>query len=161
VSPNPWADEKCGLKAAEDKCRFSDCGVDKQLNVEYIINMSIGFGDILREKRRAAGVSQRKLAELAGVDFSYISKIENGRLPAPAAETVVRFAEHLDCPPEELLAAAQKLPDSVGTNVSSDPSAVRFLQEASELELTSEEWEAMRGSLHGLRSGEKKRRRKP
>jgi len=123
--------------------------------------MSIEFGDKLRARRRAAGVSQRKLAELAGVDFSYISKIENGRIPAPAAETVVRFAEHLNCPVEELLAAARKLPNSVGASVSSDPSAVRFLQEASELELTSEEWEAMRGSLRGLRSGVKRRRRKP
>ena len=135
--------------------------VDKLLNVEYNINMSSKFGDVLRAKRRAAGVSQRKLADLAGVDFSYISKIENGRLPAPAADTVVRFAVHLDCPAEELLAAAQKLPGSVGSNVSSDPSAVRFFQEASELGLTSQEWEKMLGSLHGLRTSRRRRRRKP
>ena len=119
------------------------------------------FGAFLRDKRRSAGVSQRKLAELAGVDFSYISKIENGRLPAPAADTLVRLATHLACPPEELLAAAQKLPDGVGANVSSDPAAVRFLQEASDLALTSEEWEAMRGSLRGLRDGQRRRRSKP
>ncbi len=123
--------------------------------------MSTTFGDILRARRRTAGISQRKLAELAEVDFSYISKIENGRLPAPAAETLMRMAESLGCPPEDLLAAAKKLPNTVGSNVSSSPAAVRFLQDASQLQLTPEEWETMRGSLHGLREGHRKRRRKP
>lgn len=122
--------------------------------------MSITFGEILREKRRSAGVSQRKLAELAGVDFSYISKIENGRIPAPAAETIIRFAGHLDCPAEELLAAANKMPDSVQSNVSGDESALRFLQEATELGLSSAEWEIMRGSLRSLRDATRKRRRR-
>jgi len=126
--------------------------VDETLNVEYSINMGTEFGDVLLERRRAAGLSQRKLAELAEVDFSYISKLENGRLPAPAAETIVRFAKVLGCPPEELLAPAQKMPDEVGSRLSSEPTALRFLQEASELRLTPVEWEKMRGSLRHLRS---------
>jgi transcriptional regulator with XRE-family HTH domain len=109
------------------------------------------FGKILREKRRAAGLSQRQLAAKTGVDFSYISKLENERLPAPAAETVHRLAKVLGCPVEELLAAAHKMP--VGVNDAlAQPAALRFLQEASRLRLSPGEWEQLLGKLHGLRS---------
>jgi transcriptional regulator with XRE-family HTH domain len=109
------------------------------------------FGIILREKRRGAGLSQRVLAEKAGVDFSYISKLENGRLPAPAAETVYRLAKCLGCPPEDLLAPAHKMPVGVGEALAK-PEALRFLQEASRLRLSPGEWEQLLGKLHGLRS---------
>jgi transcriptional regulator with XRE-family HTH domain len=109
------------------------------------------FGTVLREKRRASGLSQRQLAEKVGVDFSYISKLENGRLPAPAAETVGRLAEALACPVEELLSAAKKMPADLNDSVG-QPAALRFLQEASRLRLSKEEWEQLLGKLHGLRS---------
>jgi transcriptional regulator with XRE-family HTH domain len=120
--------------------------------------MTIAFGDLLRQKRRAVGVSQRRLAELVGVDFSYISKLENGRLPAPAADTIARIAENIGCATEDLLAAAQKLPDGVGSILSGNPAAVRFLQEASSLGLDEAEWEQMRGKLKSLRDGQQPRR---
>src|SRR5262249_36784493 len=109
--------------------------VDKPLNVEYSINMTT-FGELLREKRRASGLSQRQLADRAGVDFSYISKIENGRLPAPADDTVVRICGILGCPPEEFFAAAKKLPTELGESLVGEPAALRFLQEASRLKLS-------------------------
>lgn len=120
-----------------------------------------GFGTTLREKRRAAGLSQRRLAELAGVDFSYISKLENGRLPAPASDTVIRLAKILNCPTEELLAAAKKMPEGMEGNLSAQPEALRFLQEASDLKLSPEEWERMTGSLRELRSPDAPKRKKP
>jgi transcriptional regulator with XRE-family HTH domain len=122
--------------------------------------MAIAFAEFLREKRRAAGISQRKLAELVGVDFSYISKLENGRLPAPAADTIVLIAQSIGCPSEELLAAAQKLPGGVGSILSGNPAAVRFLQEASTLGLTETEWEHMRRKLKALRDDGQPRRPK-
>lgn len=122
--------------------------------------METSFGELLRQKRREAGISQRKLAELAGLDFSYISKLENNRLAAPAADTVLRLSDLLSCPPDELFSAAGKLPDEVGQNLSSSPAAVRFVREASKLGLTSDEWERMRGMLLGLRDDENGRLRK-
>jgi transcriptional regulator with XRE-family HTH domain len=109
------------------------------------------FGDILREKRRLAGLSQRLLAERAALDFSYISKLENGRLPPPSAETVVRLANLLGCPPEDLLSPAKKLTTELSDAATSEPSAVRFLQEASRLQLSPDEWERLIGTMHGLR----------
>jgi transcriptional regulator with XRE-family HTH domain len=117
--------------------------------------MSTSFAEILREKRRLSGISQRRLADSVGVDFSYISKLENGRVPPPAADTIARIAKCIGCASEELLAAAEKLPDGVGSILSGNPAAVRFLQEASSLSLNETEWESMRGKLKRLRDTDK------
>ena len=132
-------------------------GVDKLLNVEYVVNMATTFGELLREKRRAASLSQRQLAERAGVDFSYISKLENGRLPAAADDTVVRICAILGCPAEEFFTAAGKLPTELGDSLVGEPAAIRFLQEASRLQLSQKEWEQMLGELHGLRGGDERK----
>jgi transcriptional regulator with XRE-family HTH domain len=113
------------------------------------------FATILREKRHASGLSQRHLAERVGVDFSYISKLENGRLPAPSAETIVRLSEVLGCPSEDLLSPARKLTTAVENGITSEPAALRFLDDASKLKLSADEWEHLRGTLHGLRSNDK------
>lgn len=131
------------------------CWIDYQLNVEYHINMNKAFGAILREKRRVAGLSQRKLAALVQVDFSYISKIENNRLPPPSGETIVRLAEAIQVPAEELLAAAKKIPHAVGGEVVGEPSAQRFLRLASTMKLSNTEWEILVGKLRQLRDLDK------
>lgn len=38
----------------------------------------IAFGKRIREVRRSKGISQEKLAELAGIDRSYMGNIERG-----------------------------------------------------------------------------------
>ena len=47
------------------------------------------FPERLRSLRKEAQLSQRDLAERVGVDFTYLSKIENGRVEPPS-ETVLR-----------------------------------------------------------------------
>lgn len=114
--------------------------------------MVTGFGDHLRGRRRAAGISQRKLAEAVGVDFSYISKVENGHLQAPATETLQRIADALGTPVDELLAAARKVPKAVGESVAGSAEAQRFLQMASEMGLSESEWEKLVGELKSMRT---------
>src|SRR5579862_1169231 len=87
------------------------------------------FGPALRDHRRAAGLSQRELAARTGLDFSYISKVENGRLPPPAADTIVAICQVLDIPPEDLLALTRKIPSAVQQTVSSSKAAQQFLRE--------------------------------
>lgn len=41
------------------------------------------YGDWLRQQREQRGLSQEKLGELAGVDGTYINKIENRRVKTP------------------------------------------------------------------------------
>jgi transcriptional regulator with XRE-family HTH domain len=109
------------------------------------------FGELLKEKRRKAGVTQRELAAQARLDFSYISKLENDRLPPPAAETTVTICKVLSIEPAELLAASRKLTADIQSRVSSSTAAQSFLLDASRMSLTEREWKKLTSSLHRLR----------
>lgn len=73
----------------------------------------LGFGEYLRELRKRAGLSQRELAARAGIDFTYLSKIENGRVDPPAEVTLRALAAAVETEPEDLLARARKLPSDL------------------------------------------------
>src|SRR5438046_67985 len=111
----------------------------------------MAFGEALRTLRREAGISQRELAGKVGVDFSYISKLENGHLPAPAADTVIKLCAALNVAPERLLSLSGKLPSDVQETMSGSTAAQQFLRDAQQLRLTEDEWFRLRGELHRLR----------
>jgi transcriptional regulator with XRE-family HTH domain len=113
--------------------------------------MSESFGQRLQSLRRAKGVTQRELAGRVGVDFSYISKMENDRLPPPAAETVVRICEALGIAPDELLAVTGKMPQAMQQSIGSSPAAIRFLRSAQAMELDEAEWAQLSQYLKSLR----------
>jgi transcriptional regulator with XRE-family HTH domain len=73
------------------------------------------FGDLIRRHRRAAGLSQKELAEQAGIDPTYLSKIENSVLVPPSVRVVARLAIALDTNPIELLAARRPMPAALQT----------------------------------------------
>ncbi len=74
------------------------------------------FGKRLRELRHEKGLTLRQLAELAGVDFSYLSKVENERVPyTPGADTIRSLAHALGVDPLEFLQLANKLPEELET----------------------------------------------
>jgi transcriptional regulator with XRE-family HTH domain len=109
------------------------------------------FGTLLKTKRRDADLSQRELAKQIGVDFSYISKLENDRLPPPAADTIVKICQVLGTEPDEMLALTGKLPTEIQENIASNLSAQQFLREAGEMRLTNEEWQSLTASLKQFR----------
>lgn len=109
------------------------------------------FGQALQELRRSAGISQRDLAARVGVDFSYISKVENDRLPPPAADTIVKICEELKAPPDELLALTKKMPSDVKEKLSSSPAAQQFIRQAQSMNLTDREWQSLTRSMKRLR----------
>ena len=109
------------------------------------------FGNALRELRRGAKMSQRELANRIGIDFSYISKMENERLPPPSADTIVEICRVLDAKPEEILALTGKIPTGVQKTLSSSRAAQEFLREVQGMELTDDEWKIMVKSLQELR----------
>lgn len=111
----------------------------------------MGFGEALRDLRQSAGLSQRELANKAGLDFSYISKVENERVPPPAADTIVKLCEIMGAAPERLLSLTGKMPSDVQQTVSGSPAAQEFLREAHRIGLTDKEWKALQQSLQSLR----------
>lgn len=65
--------------------------------------MSQTFGQRIREARQQKGYSQRSLAALVGVNYTYLSKIENDRSEYPPKEDVIQsLAKHLDLDATEL-----------------------------------------------------------
>ena len=57
--------------------------------------IGIEFGARLREIRQSKGIPQERLAELAGLDRTYISKIEKGQRNI-SLEIVAKLASALD-----------------------------------------------------------------
>lgn len=71
------------------------------------------FGVRLRALRKWVGLSQRELATKIGVDFTYVSKIENGLLPPPSEKVILRLAETLNVDKDELLTLAGRIPSDI------------------------------------------------
>ncbi|SDW32541.1 NB-ARC domain-containing protein [Amycolatopsis xylanica] len=71
--------------------------------------MAGGFGELLRQLRRAAGMTQQQLAESSGVSVRSISRLEAGQRTNPRLDTVRGLADALGLEPDArrgLLAAA-------------------------------------------------------
>lgn len=89
------------------------------------------FGNVLRELRQQRGISQAAVATRAGVDRSYINRLEAGERGAPAPTTVEAFATALALSPTEtdtLLAAAGLLPRSLQALGPTDPTILLLAQ---------------------------------
>ncbi|MGB1631513.1 MAG: helix-turn-helix domain-containing protein, partial [Acidimicrobiales bacterium] len=59
------------------------------------------LGAYIREQRRQAELSMRKLADIAGVSNPYLSQIERG-LKRPSAEILQQLARALEVSAEQL-----------------------------------------------------------
>jgi len=60
------------------------------------------LGPRLRELREARGLSQRELADLAGIDVMQVNRYERG-MHLPSLETTVKLARLFEVPTDELL----------------------------------------------------------
>ena len=90
----------------------------------------MGFGNRLRAMRTAKGLSQRALGERVGVSFTYISKVENGKLDFgnyPSEDLICRLAAALDADEEELLLLAEKIPEPIRRRFFERPDAFRLI----------------------------------
>jgi len=68
-------------------------------------NPTLDLGVFIREQRRIAELSVRRLAELAGVSNPYLSQIERG-LRKPSAEILQQIAKALEISSETLYVRA-------------------------------------------------------
>ena len=104
-----------------------------------------GTGSIKRSlvlRVAAAMIGTASLAMAAGVDFTYLSKIENDKAGyLPGADTIRTLAGLLDVDPLELLVLADKLPPEL-QGISEDAKARRFFQRAKEI-ASPEDWDAL------------------
>jgi transcriptional regulator with XRE-family HTH domain len=100
------------------------------------------FGEKLRQLRKEKVLTLRGLAEAAGIDFTYLSKIENGKVGyAPGAETIRTLAAALGADPLELLTLADKAPPEL-QGMGGNARARRFLTRAQEI-AAPDDWDAL------------------
>ena len=75
-------------------------------------NVNKTFGQLIRDTRKDKGYSQRELAVLVKLDFTYLSKLENDRADYAPKEDVIRnLAIQLDLDPEELVFLSGRIPE--------------------------------------------------
>jgi transcriptional regulator with XRE-family HTH domain len=113
----------------------------------------MAFGERLRALRLERRLNQKELAAAAGIDVTYLSKLENHRLEPPAEATIRRLAAVLEVEPTELLLLAHKVPSDLNPIITRSPMVPRFLRAARNL--TDDEWQAL---IEAVESGELIRR---
>ncbi|MGB7328619.1 MAG: helix-turn-helix transcriptional regulator [Rubripirellula sp.] len=96
------------------------------------------FGDRIRELRKSKGYSLRKLAPLVGVGFSYLSKVERGRLDfdgSPSESLIHRLADVLEADEDELLLLARHLPQKMADRIFEQPEVFRLIAQCNDRQL--------------------------
>jgi len=109
---------------------------------------SPAFGRRLRPLREARGLNQKRLAELADVDASTISRLESGGRGV-SREVVDRLAQALETTPDqygELLRAAGFLPDEAAILLE-EPELARLSQLLAADDVTADHRELLRAYL--------------
>lgn len=86
------------------------------------------FGQRLRQLRLDKKVNQRDLASRVGIDFTYLSKLENGRMPPPATATIARLSKALGIDTDELMLLARKVPLDITPVITRSPVVPAFLR---------------------------------
>jgi HTH-type transcriptional regulator, competence development regulator len=86
------------------------------------------FGQRIQRLRRERGLTQRQVAAELGIDFTYLSKLENDRGEPPGEDTVRRLAAVLQTDEEMLLALAGKVPPELRERAQRDVEFARLLR---------------------------------
>lgn len=101
------------------------------------------FGSHLRDLRKARRLTQQQLADAVGVDFTYISKVENGRVDPPSETTIRKIADVLETDAEELLARAGKVGTELKDAAASEPQLALLLRRIGRKSLTADQYRRM------------------
>jgi len=111
------------------------------------------FGVLLRELRLARGVSQASLAGRAGIDRSYVNRMEAGGRGAPAPESTEALAlalELTDHEADRLFAAAGLLPRSLRRLGPADPTILLLAQRLTDPRLSVAARAALRSTVEAI-----------
>ena len=111
------------------------------------------FGELLRRYRMARGLNQAGLAARAGLDRSYVNRIEAGERGAPTeagTEALARALELSDPEADRLFAAAGLLPRSLRTLGAADPTILLLAQRLTDARLTPAARAALRATVETM-----------
>ena len=106
------------------------------------------FPERLRSLRKQAQISQRDMADRVGINFTYLSRIENRRSEPPSEAVLRGIAKELAGALGEdevelsdtLITLAGKIPSDLAETLSRNPEAVRFLRSIGDEVWSSDDW---------------------
>lgn len=100
---------------------------------------SENLGIKLRELRKKAGMSQRQVASLVDINYTYLSKIEGGEIPPPSEKVIIKLALVLHADKDELITLAGKIPSDL-SQILRSKKTLQFLR-SSEANRFIQQWE--------------------
>ena len=100
------------------------------------------FGSRVRQLRKSHRLTLRELAAQVGIDFTYLSKIENDQGAPPAEGTIGRLADVLGVDKDELTLLANKLPEEFALDLLNRPErqVAELYRSMAGKSYTNEEW---------------------
>jgi HTH-type transcriptional regulator, competence development regulator len=108
------------------------------------------LGERLKGLRQAKRYTQRQLAEIAGVDFTYLSKIENDRLEhSPSIKTLQVLARLLGADELELITLADKMPAAL-RDIAQSQEALQYFRKVSMVAKSPHDWRRLSQRLDEL-----------
>jgi HTH-type transcriptional regulator, competence development regulator len=86
------------------------------------------FGELLKDLRIKKGKSIKALGHELGLNYTYISKLENSKV-SPSAKSIEKFSRYFKYDSEELLLSAGKVPKDIEEILRSHPKeAIDYLR---------------------------------
>lgn len=101
------------------------------------------FGETLRDYRLKADVGLRELSRIIGKSPGYLSDVENGRVPPPSEEVIVKIAAAIMVDKAGLLALARKVDPEISDYMKQEPQAADFLRMAKDQEFNNGDWKKL------------------
>ena len=87
------------------------------------------FGSLVRKLRQNQGIGIKRLAPELGLDYSYLSRIENDKA-MPSEKTIDKISRYFDYSKDELMLAADRIPEDIRRILRENPQeAIAYLRE--------------------------------
>jgi len=83
----------------------------------------MSFGKLLTRLRKEKDVGIRKFGPAIGVNYTYISKVENDK-STPSVNLIKRIADYFDCDEDMLMIAAGRIPEKAMKVIQEHPEEV-------------------------------------
>jgi len=98
-----------------DKQKFRIYGIfknkkAKQMTNEEYTNIKFHFANVIKEARKKHHYTIRELAEIAEINYSYLSQIENNHIEKPSMHTYLTLFEILEISMPELFYDIESMP---------------------------------------------------